>query len=482
MKRWIPVLLISVMVSSTNIVSAQTPQATPTAATLDDQIAWVLELINGDPAAITAELMAERMHESVLSQISPDVLAANLSQIVAELGPFELEEGTRVDDLPESPTMSQMVLVANNGTRLLLTVAIDPDSGLITGLGFQPAPPAVASPVASPVNDSLTDTEVTFESDGDTLYGSLKVPAGLASPAPAALIISGSGPTDRNGNSPTLPQMQTNHNLATTLAENGVISLRYDKLGSGATGMGNRTGTDAITADLFLQEARDAAAFLAEQPGVDPSQIILVGHSEGALFALALAVELSEAGTPPAGVVLASPLSIRYLDLLHEQITGQFEAAVASGGVSQEEADTAVAELDRVVEDLRTTGSLSQPIENPVLASLFSPSSIPFVAEIDQWDPADFAASLPHDVPVLVVHGGKDLQVTSQQVDTLMAGFADGGNTGVVRVEIPNADHLLREVEGEPNPNVDYNNTDLPFAEDARMALADFVANLRSTS
>ena len=74
----------------------------------------------------------------------------------------------------------------------------------------------------------------------------------------------------------------------------------------------------------------------SQQPGVDPSKLILVGHSEGALFALALADELTKAGTPPAGLILVAPLSIRYLDLLDEQLSGQIKTAVDGGQLTED--------------------------------------------------------------------------------------------------------------------------------------------------
>jgi alpha-beta hydrolase superfamily lysophospholipase len=292
----------------------------------------------------------------------------------------------------------------------------------------------------------------------------------------AALIVSGSGPTDRDGNSLGLP-LGTNRNLAITLAENGVPSLRYDKLGSGQTGLGAHTDPSAIDYQLFLQEAQDAAAYLAEQPGVDPSKLILVGHSEGALFALAVADELSQAGTPPAGLILVAPLSVRYLDLWSEQTSGQLKSAVDGGRLTQEAADAIQSELEAIVDSLRTSGELPETIESPELRRLLSAGSAAFLTQIDQVDPGELAAGLPDDLPVLVLLGAKDAQVTGNQVRHLLDGFDAAGNDEVTFVALPKADHTLRIIEGEANPAVDYANPDLEFSPEAVSAIEDFLAD-----
>ncbi|MGB3329253.1 MAG: alpha/beta fold hydrolase, partial [Thermomicrobiales bacterium] len=330
---------------------------------------------------------------------------------------------------------------------------------------------------ATPLANGVTDTELSFTSGADTLFGSFMAPANLSteSPRSAALIISGSGPTDRNGDSPGLP-LQTNYHLAVTLADAGIPSLRYDKLGSGKTGAGSHTDTNGIDVTLFLQEAQDAAASLAAQPGVDPGRLIIVGHSEGALFALLLAQEMEKAGTPPAALILVAPLSIRYLDLLQEQLAANISTALAAGQVTQAQANALETEIRGIITSLRTTGKLPATIASPQLAQIFTPASAAFLAQADAVDPAKVAASLPSDLPVLVLRGDKDSQVTQPQVEHLMAGFTKAGNTSAMFVSLPDANHPLRIVTGTPNPAVDYTNPDLPFSPQAVTAIDAFLA------
>lgn len=86
----------------------------------------------------------------------------------------------------------------------------------------------------------MSDTEISFQSGDVTLYGSLRLAASPDAPAPAALILAYSGPTDRNGDSALLEgDIGTLRFIADLLEKQGISSLRYDKLGSGETALGD---------------------------------------------------------------------------------------------------------------------------------------------------------------------------------------------------------------------------------------------------
>jgi len=482
-------LLVSCLLTTASVSTtlAQTPDATPPGSAivrenlpegaLGDQIAWVLTTIAPEAALPTSEEVTGHFDPTFLAQVPAEQFVGILQQLQAQTGGFTLVPDSLVVADDPSTTPTQFTIVAADGvTTLNVLITIAPDSGLITGLVFQPAAP-ITTPAATPsLSDAYQDEAITFTSGPDTLYGSLMSPAD-GEVTGIALIISGSGATDRNGNSPSLPQLDTNLNLATTLADAGIASFRYDKLGSGETGLASHQDGTGIDHELFLQEARDAAATLLAQPGFDVSSLILVGHSEGALFALVLASELTEAGTPPAAVILASPLSLRYLDLLDAQLSPQIDAAEQGGQLTPEEAATARTELAEIITSLRTTGSLPTTITTSVFQQVFSASNAAFLAQIDAVDPAELAASLPSTLPVLVLHGGKDQQVTADQVQRLMDGFTRADNANATLVSIPDANHLLKIVTGEPNASDDYRNPDLPFAPEAVTAITDFLAD-----
>jgi hypothetical protein len=171
--------------------------------------------------------------------------------------------------------------------------------------------PGATTVAASHVTDPSVkwiDENVSFHSGRVTVYATFRHPVGEANDVPAVLLIAGSGPTDRNGNSAVEPgPINTLKTLADWLSEDGVASLRYDKLGSGKTGLGPyATKVDAIGIEPFEQESAAALNFLAVQQGVNDKLLAVFGHSEGALFALLLAT--GHAGKVPA-IHALGPLS-----------------------------------------------------------------------------------------------------------------------------------------------------------------------------
>jgi alpha-beta hydrolase superfamily lysophospholipase len=325
-------------------------------------------------------------------------------------------------------------------------------------------------PIANP------ERETSFTSGADTLYGSLIVPSHGPGRIPGALIISGSGPTDRNGNNVLLPgEVNSNLNFARALANLGVASLRYDKLGTGATGLASYAGhLQDIDFDVFVDEARAAYEHLGRQPDVDPRRLIVLGHSEGGLIALLLATQVRGANAP-RGLVLAAPLGAPYLDTIRRQLTEQYAAAQQAGAVTPGQAAAALAELDAVIAHLQETGEVPDAIATPALRVIFSRANQRFLAQVGAYDPAALAASLPPTLPVLIMRGTKDQQVSLGDVQHLFSGFLEAGNARTRLVQIPNADHVFKDVPGVPNAAVDYVNPALPFSAEAVQQLAAFV-------
>src|SRR5262249_1666771 len=99
---------------------------------------------------------------------------------------------------------------------------------------------------------------------------------------PGVLLIAGSGPTDRNWESPLLTGKNGSaRQLAEVLASHGAVVLRYDKAGTGKTPL----PTTKLDCDTHLQEARAALAALRGRPEVDPKQIFIAANSEGGIWA-----------------------------------------------------------------------------------------------------------------------------------------------------------------------------------------------------
>ncbi|WP_245687694.1 alpha/beta hydrolase [Rhodococcus phenolicus] len=333
---------------------------------------------------------------------------------------------------------------------------------------------AAAVPVtatAAPDTGSLiapigVDTEVTFESDGLTFFGSLRTPQHPVT-GTAALLLPGSGPTDRNGNQPGI-SADTLIRIANILADHGIPSLRFDKFGSGATGLGG-LAPEAVAGYGFADQvdhAVAAAALLRDRTGVGPDGLLVLGHSEGALTALALA----DRGVTPTGIGLLQPLPMRYLDLLRAQISVQLDGATASGQMPPGEADTVRADLERTVESLRATGTVPSDV-HPMLAQLgLNAANAKFLSEADALDPSLLAAGLPESTSVLLTCSDKDLNVSCAQVGPLRDALA---HTSVDFHRFGTASHLLKELGPVPPSTLD-TLVPLPMSTEFSAALTEW--------
>jgi alpha-beta hydrolase superfamily lysophospholipase len=332
--------------------------------------------------------------------------------------------------------------------------------------------PAAASAAGSPAGGAWVDSLVSFSAGGLTIYATYRHPEHPSGPFPAALLIAGSGPTDRNGNSPEeAGPVDTIKTLADWLSEDGVASLRYDKLGSGKTGLGRFVfDPDAIGIKPFEVEATAALTYLARQKDVERARLAVVGHSEGALFALLVATGVAGPAPPVHALALLEPLSVRYLDLISDQITGQVQAAEADGQLTAAAGTSLDQELAAVVSSLRADGKLPANVPSD-LSSVFSPATSLFLSQADRYDPGQLAARLPTGMPVLVSCSNDDIQVSCAEVDHLVSGLT-AAHAGVDFVQLAGVDHVLKEDTSLGSANY---TKPLPFSTQLQAAIATFV-------
>ncbi|ASU83100.1 alpha/beta hydrolase [Nocardiopsis gilva YIM 90087] len=333
---------------------------------------------------------------------------------------------------------------------------------LATGCGVSPDRPAEPDPPGV----EPAERDVRFDSGPDTLHGTFALPRVVGdAPIPAALIISGSGPTDRDGNSELRPGADTNLNLARVLAEAGVASLRYDKLGSGTTGLGSHDAEEPVPYEVFEDEMADAYAELIAQPEVDPGRVLVVGHSEGALFALRSPEVVAE--HPPVGLVLAAPVGDRYLDTLDRQITEQVRTAETAQQIGATDATDVLSKLRTGIARIRADKPLPQEVPAP-LSHILTTANAPFLRTIDAMDPVELARDLPPETRTLVLWGTADTQIAEEDVDRLM-----GGLDNARRVDLPDADHVLRLYDDSPGVSV--LDADREFSPEVAPAVREFL-------
>ena len=259
----------------------------------------------------------------------------------------------------------------------------------------------------------MAEHELELPTPWGKLAGTLLLPDGDAA-CPAALLIAGSGPTDRDGNTPLLPAPLDNiKQLAQALAGRGIASLRYDKRGIGGSAYPGLS-EEALRFEHLVDDAVAMAERLCQEPRV--GRVSLVGHSEGALIA-ALAAE--DAGAN--GVVSIAGAGRRASALMRQQIEGHLPADIAQPALAALDALEAQHPVDEVPD---------------ALVLLFRPTVQPYLMSWFRHDPQEVLAELP--LPVLLVHGTADTQVAVEQARLLHAARPDA------RLKlVEGMDHLL---------------------------------------
>lgn len=303
-------------------------------------------------------------------------------------------------------------------------------------------PGAAAAPTlpgtGSVLAPSGSDSEVSFESGGTVFHGSARTPDGEI--RGAALLLPGSGPTDRNGNQPGLSVSDVLSRTADVLASHGIASLRFDKIGAGATGLGAYTA-ETLGEYGFVDQVDDAdaaARLLADRTGVAVEDLLVLGHSEGGLTALALA----ERGVG-GGFGLLAPLPVRYLDLLRDQV----EDVVAAGRVDEAQAEILRRELPRTIDSIRSTATVPED-QDPLLDQFgFNAANAKFLYESDRMDPPDLAATLADDVPVLLTCSDEDLNIGCDRMGSLRTALE---HTDLQFEHFTTANHGLEELGPVP--------------------------------
>ena len=266
------------------------------------------------------------------------------------------------------------------------------------------------------------------------LYGTLAVPI-LKGTFPVALIIAGSGPTDRNGNN---AQMKNNSLLllAHELAAQGIASIRYDKRGIGAS-------KDALISEenlRFENYAEDAKAWAAQLKADRRfDKLIIIGHSEGSLLGM-LACEKADVFVSLAGA--GRPIDVILKEQLSTQLKGQKKMLRAvEEGLSK-------LKKGELVEDA--------PKE---LFALFRRSIQPYLISWMKYDPTVEIWKLK--IPIVIIQGSTDLQVKEEDARLLF--MAHPLNSRLIIIEGMN--HILKLAPSDREKNIEtYSNPELPLA------------------
>lgn len=301
---------------------------------------------------------------------------------------------------------------------------------------------------------------VKLETPTGNLFGTLLLPQSKRK-FPIVLIIAGSGPTDRDGNSPLLKGANNSLKLlAEGLAVNGIASLRYDKRGVGESGKdmlltAQKTNKTPREEDLVFDSYIDDAVLWGQKIRNDKcfSTITIAGHSEGSLIGMVAAqkmkadafVSIAGAGRPVGQILL-------------EQLKAQLPP-----------------DLMKTSEEILSQLGAGKTVESvpPTLNTVFRRSVQPYMISWLRYDPAKEITKLA--VPVMITQGTTDIQATAQDIK-LLAGAKPAAKVLIIE----GMNHLLKAVPSDRNKQLaSYSDPTLPIVPELINEITLFVNKVK---
>jgi pimeloyl-ACP methyl ester carboxylesterase len=326
--------------------------------------------------------------------------------------------------------------------------------------------------------------EVTFENSTDnvTLAGTLTLPRSEG-PFPAALLVSGTGPNDRD-------QLIWGHKIFWVLADHltrqGIAVLRYDD-----RGVGRSTGDyDPATFEEFRKDALAGLDYLRARPDIDPQCVGLIGHSEGGAIAILAASSSREAGYL---VLMAAPgPSDGFKGLLK-----QFADSYRANGANEEAISVKCSILNKMFCAIRQEADSN--VAKSRIRSIFQKAKPQLdrlsgeqrrKIEMDSSDPGQFdwmlspefssilryepkEALMKITCSVLALNGEKDVQMPVGNLRAIEAALEAGGNHRHTIKEMPGLNHLFqRSQTGSP---AEYSSIEETLSEDVLNIISDWI-------
>jgi pimeloyl-ACP methyl ester carboxylesterase len=292
---------------------------------------------------------------------------------------------------------------------------------------------------------SFKESEIVLKTPTGDISGTLTSPA-KSGKSPVVIIIAGSGPTDRDCNSPLGVKTNAYKMLAEGLAGNGISVLRFDKRGIGKSNTSMTSESD-LRFETYINDVVEWINLLKKDKRF--SKIILLGHSEGSLIGMVAAEQpgiskfISVAGA-------GSPADKILQDQLKKQLSPKL-----------------LEESDKILDSLKSGKTVSKV--NPILVSLYRPSVQPYLISWLKYDPAKEISKLK--IPVLIIQGNTDIQISVDDARLLSEAKPDAK-----LLIIENMNHILKEAEADRQKNLaTYNQPELPLKKGLVEAITSFI-------
>lgn len=301
-------------------------------------------------------------------------------------------------------------------------------------------------------NPAVTETPVSLKTLSANLSGTLAVPNNISVKMPVVLIIAGTGPVDRNGNSEKLNvKADTYKLLAEALAKAGIASLRYDKRMVGES----RTQTqkeDNLRFDDYVDDAIAMINMLKADKRF--SKIIVLGHADGSLVGILAAADTEDATD---AFISAEGLGRRADVLLKEQMKSK--PGYMSDG------------FNKILDSLKI-GSIQKKVDIS-LYPYIRPSIQTYLMSWLRFDPTDEIKKLK--IPVLIIQGTTDLQIPVIEGDKLKH-VRSSYTYAVMR----GMNYVFRDAPADKDKNeATYTQPQLPLKPEFVSTIVDFINDLK---
>ena len=291
---------------------------------------------------------------------------------------------------------------------------------------------------------------ITLDTGSGELFGSLLLPKS-DTPVPVVLIISGSGPTDRDGNNIEGGRNDSLKRLAWVLAKHNIASVRFDKRGVAAS-LAATPDERNLSVEAYVSDAEAWARKLKTDPRF--GQLILLGHSEGALIATLAAPSVD------AAAVISLSGSARPIDqVIRQQLSNRLPPPLMQRS-------------NELLDSLKA-GHVDDNVP-PQLEVIFRPSVQPYMISLFRQDPAAAFAKLK--MPALIIQGSNDIQVGVGDAKMLKAAKPDAE-----LVVIEGMNHVMRIVPNDVKRQLaSYKDPQLPLAAELGTRIIEFIDGLHS--
>jgi pimeloyl-ACP methyl ester carboxylesterase len=321
---------------------------------------------------------------------------------------------------------------------------------ILVFLALVPAMLTIA--VADPV-----ETEIEAPGPNGPLKGLMLSPGIVG--APVVLIVPGSGPTNRDGNSLHGLQTDTYKLLAEGLAGHGIASVRIDKRGMFSSHAAIPNANDVTIAD-YASDVHTWAKTIGDKTGA--KCIWVLGHSEGGLVAMGAAKD-----NPPdiCGLLLVAAPGRKFGDIL--------KAQMRSNAANAPILDEALRDIDTLEAGKRVELSIEHT--RPEIFAIFQPAVQGFLIDLMSYDPPKLLAS--YKGPVLILQGERDIQIGVDDAKLLKT-----ADPNAKLVLLPDVNHVLKAVDSDDRTaNLKtYFDSKLPLAPGVVETTADFITSAKS--